>query len=94
MRKIIIYLIKLKLRIYAAYCILFRKYNHWIILNVDKDNLVKLLKDENFESNFLYHGVQPYIAYRMIKMVSNSKDDIDMALDKAKFEADAIQDKD
>jgi hypothetical protein len=82
---------KLKVRIIAAYRILFRKYNHWVILDVNDENLVKLLKNESFDADILYHGVQPYIYYKMIKMVGNSKDDIDMLLDKAKFEADASE---
>lgn len=82
---------KFKIRLHAAYRILFRKYNHWVILNVSDENLIKLLKDEDFDTDMLYHGVQPYVFYRIIKMVSNSKDDIDMVLDKAKFEADATE---
>ena len=82
---------KLKVRIIAAYRILFRRYNHWVILDVNDENLVKLLKNESFDADILYHGVQPYIYYKMIKMVGNSKDDIDMLLDKAKFEADASE---
>jgi len=81
---------KFKIRLLAAYRILFKKYKHWVILDVSDENLVKLLQDDDFDADVLYHGVQPYVFYKMIKMASNSKDDIDMCLDKAKFEADAI----
>lgn len=88
-RRLRVKMMKLKLRLLACYRILFKRYNHWVILNVDEENLVKLLKDETFDTDILYHGVQPYVAYRMIKMVGNSQDDIDMALSKAEFEANA-----
>ena len=64
---------KFYIRLLACYKILFRKYDHWVILDVDKDNLVKLLKDEPFTSDVLYHGVQPYVFYKMIKNISTRK---------------------
>jgi hypothetical protein len=37
----------------------------------------------------MYHGLQPYVVQRMINQCSTVKDDIDMMLDKAQFEAEA-----
>jgi hypothetical protein len=82
-------MMKFKLRLISCYRILFCKWKHWVIINIDQDNLIHLLKEETFGADILYHGVQPYIAYRMIKMVGNSQDDIDMALGKAEFQANA-----
>lgn len=84
-----VYLMKLKIRIKACYRILTRKYDHWVILNLDDDNFTKLLNGDPFETTGVYHGIQPYIYHKMIKQVSASKDDIELALDKAQFEADA-----
>lgn len=82
-------LLKFKSRLLVAYRILFRKYDHWLIINVDKDNLIKLLKDEDFETDGYYHGIQPYVYFKMVERVASSKDEIDMMLEKAKFEAEA-----
>lgn len=81
--------LKFLTRLKAAYRILFRKYDHWVILDVKKPELIKCLKDENFDVDVLYHGVQPYIYHKMIRMVAASKDSIEIALDKAQFEADS-----
>lgn len=81
---------KLLIRLKAVYRIIFRKYNHWAILNIDNENILKMLQGEKFECDVIYHGLQPYNMYCMIKQVSKSKDEIDMALDKALFEANAI----
>lgn len=80
---------KLLTRIRTAYKIIFRKYDHWVVLNVNDENLIKLLKEENFECDVEYHGLQPYVFRTMIKMVANEKDDNDMLLDKIIFEAEA-----
>jgi hypothetical protein len=82
-------LYKLNLRFTAIYRILFRKYNHWAIINLDDENLVKLLKEEDFTADCIFHGIQSYIFYRMVKKVGNYKSDIDMMLEKAEFEAKA-----
>jgi hypothetical protein len=82
---------KLIIRLRVCYNILFRKYNHWAILNLDKDNLVKLLQDKEFEADILYHGLQPYVCNRMIQMVANNFNDIDSICAKAEFEAEALE---
>ena len=66
-----------------------RKYDHWVILNLDEVNLVELLKDNDFEVDATYHGIQPYILHKMIERVSQDKDEIDMLLEKSAFEAEA-----
>lgn len=91
MEKFRVRLFKFKLRLRACYNILFRKYNHWVILDLDNENIIKLLKDENFDANILYHGLQPYNVYKIIQMVGNSKDDVEMLCYKAEFEANAAE---
>lgn len=78
---------KFLVRLKCCYIILFRKYNHWVILNLDKENLIKLLTDKEFEVSMMYHGLQKWCIYKMIKKLSNTKNDIDMILEKAEFEA-------
>jgi hypothetical protein len=77
-------------RLRVAFKILFGRRKHWAMINISKENLVELLKGNEFDVDVFYHGIQPYVFYKLIKCVSNSKDDIDMMLDKAKFEAEAI----
>lgn len=78
-------------RVTAAWRIITGKYNHWVLVNVDEENFIKVIKEEEFDCNFIYSGTLPYIYFLMLKKVSASKDDIDMALDKAQFEADASE---
>jgi hypothetical protein len=51
--------------------------------------MINLFSDKDFEVEVMYHGLQPYVVQRMINQCSTVKDDIDMMLDKAKFEAEA-----
>lgn len=65
------------------------KRRHWVILDVDRDNLIKMLTDEPFDVGIQWHGLQPHNINEIIKAVYENKDDIDRALDKAHFEANA-----
>jgi len=80
---------KFKIRIKVCWRILTRKYNHWIILNLDDDNIVKLLKDEDFDLDGQYHGLQPYVCNRMIQQYASNLDEVDMICQKAEFQANA-----
>ena len=80
---------KLIIRIVAAFRILFNINSHWAVIRISKDDLDKMLRDKSFEVDYTYHGIQPYIFYRMVKGISEEKSDTDMALDKAEFQAKA-----
>lgn len=82
---------KLKYRIFACFKILFGREKHWMIVRLDDDNLVRLIKDETFECSITYHGMQPYNYKSLIRYLSNSIDDIELICDKAKYEADSIE---
>jgi len=82
---------KFQARIVIAYRIIFRKYNHFAVISVTEENLEKLLEEKEFDAQLVYHGLQPYCIDRMIRMISNSKDDIDMALSKAEFEGNILK---
>ena len=77
---------KFKIRLRACFRIMFRKYDHWVILNVSRNDLELLVRDKNFDVEVLYHGIQPYILYKIIQEVENGTDGIDMILEKAEFE--------
>lgn len=81
---------KLWIRLRTCYEILFLKKRHWVFINVDRENLIKMLKEEEFTVSMNYHGLQPYNIFCIVKMIAEKKDDIDMICDKAEFEADAI----
>ena len=74
----------------VCWYILTRRYNHFVVLNLSKEELIKLLRNENeIEVDVYFHGIQPYVFNKMIKMISESKDDSQMLLDRIKFEASA-----
>lgn len=66
--------------------VLFR-YEHFIVLNLNKDDLMRLLMDEDFDIEGEYIGLRPYLVYRILKSHASLKDDNDMILMKAEFEA-------
>ena len=74
-----------------AFRILTGKDKHFVLISVNRDSLVKIIMNQEFSCNFKYLGCNPYLYFKMIKSIAASKDDIDMMLDKAKFEADASE---
>lgn len=80
---------KLKIRLVTCYRILFRKYDHWAVVSIDKGNLGKLLNDENFSAHITHHGTQHYVTMKMIKKVGEVFTWQNMTLEKAKFQYEA-----
>jgi len=76
-------------RLEAAWTILFSPKLHWILLSLDNEQFIKLFKQEGIELNFRYHRLQEYNFYDIVKRLAEQKDDIDMMLGKAEFEAEA-----
>jgi hypothetical protein len=60
-------------------------------MSIDKKNLIKLIKEENIEVNIKHHGLVEYNIQMMCKFIADRKDDIDYVLDKAAYEAAAIE---
>ena len=83
-------LYKLYMRIVATKRVWFGRDRHFVIISLDKKNLVELIKDEDFEINILTHGLRDYNVMRIIKNIAEKYDDIDMALLKADYEAKAL----
>lgn len=80
---------KLKTKIKIIWNILFR-YEHFVLLHVDRKNLENLIQDKDVDVQMMYVGLRPYLFFKLIKETGAMKSDIDMVLDKAQFEADAI----
>lgn len=80
---------KLAVKFTILWKIITNQYKHFVVLNISQDHMINLFSDEDFEVEVMYHGLQPYVVQRMINQCSTVKDDIDMMLDKAQFEAEA-----
>lgn len=80
---------KLAVKLIVIWKIISNQYKHFVVLNLYEEDLVNLFSDEDFEVEAIYHGLQPYVVQRIINQCSTVKDDIDMMLDKAQFEAEA-----
>lgn len=71
-----------------CYQILF-KHQHCALLSIEREELFNLFKGDAFDVHILYLGAQNYIVKKMIKQTAEGIDDIDIALEKAAFEAEA-----
>lgn len=80
---------KFFIRVVTCWRIMTRKYDHWVLLNIDDENLIRLLKDKDFEVTTPYHGTQPYVYNKMIQMVAKGFTEVDTVCAKAEFEAAA-----
>ncbi len=80
---------KLYIRLRVCYRILFRKYNHWALLNVKEEDFIKLLTGQEFTIDADIHGLHKYNLLKLIKQAAESYDEIDMLLEKTAFEAEA-----
>lgn len=65
------------------------QYKHCVVMNITEEQLINLFSDEDFDVEILYYGLHPYVFHRMINQCSTVKDDLDMILDKAAFEAES-----
>lgn len=81
---------KMKRRIRLAWEILTTQKKHWVFISLTEDELGKLIKEENFESNVVYCGLQRYNVAQIIRMLNNGIDLNEMILMKAEFEAKAL----
>lgn len=83
----------LRNRLKACWRILTGRWDHFAILGISSKSLSDLVIDEEgddnkeieMETNLV--GLPPYGFFLMIQLVSNSQDDIDIALHKAEFMA-------
>ena len=80
---------KLKQRLSLAFGVLTMKYDHWVFISVDRENLTKSLRKEDFEADLKYHGLQPYNVRYIISSIGNDIDPDALTLERAEFEAEA-----
>jgi hypothetical protein len=87
-----IFLNKLWVRIYTAWWVITHPKAHWVLINITKDNLINLIQEKPLEElDLTYHGLVNYNIYMICKNIHESRDEIDYILDKAQFEANAIE---
>lgn len=80
---------KLLIRLRVCWDILTMKNQHWAIISLSKQDLVDLLRSEDFDIDITYHGLQPYIIDRMIDNLADQKNEVDMLESRLKFELEA-----
>lgn len=81
-----------KTRLIAVWRILFsEKREHWLLISMDKPNLRLFLQDKEFDVVLTYAGLHDYNQRQLIKKISNSIDPDDLILEKALFEAKALE---
>jgi CRISPR/Cas system-associated protein Cas5 (RAMP superfamily) len=84
------FMIKFKAKLRVIWGIITGKYKHCFIVYLDTDNLKELVRGNDYAVNSEYFGLRKYIVSKIIKDISDTKDEIDLALDKAQFEADCL----
>lgn len=80
---------KLIVKLNILWKIITNQYKHFVVLDISQEHMINLFSDEDFDVEVMYYGLQPYVVQRMINQCSTVKDDVDMMLDKAQFEAEA-----
>ena len=80
---------KIFVKIEIIWKIITNQYKHFVFLRLNEKDLVNLFSDKDFEVEVMYLGLKPYLVQKIIKECAAAKDDIDMMLDKAQFEAEA-----
>lgn len=83
--KLLIALRKLRVKLTNCYRVLF-KYKHYVIIHIDKSEMVKMFYDEDFDVNMMLHSLDPYAVAMMINKLAESNDHARMALLKAELE--------
>lgn len=63
--------------------IMTNQYPHFVLLSVDKQNLINLIQDKDVDVKIGYVGLRPYLFFKLIQESGKMKSDIDMILDKA-----------
>ena len=93
----VIFIHQLYLRLHIGLGIIFARKKNFFICSISQDNLVNMLKADlagdgdysKVEIEFTYHRLQPYNVYKMVEIIYDKSDAIDMALHKAEYEANA-----
>lgn len=77
---------KFWLKLTAAYKILF-KWDHCFVVAIDRENLERLLLEDDIEASMTYIGMQSYNVKQVIHVLADTYDEDDMILSKAEFHA-------
>lgn len=82
MQKVKSYFKNLKNRLKVCWRILFGKYNHYVIINVNNDDFDNFTRGYAYDIDFHYMGMNNYLSWSLVKEISTIKSDTDMILDK------------
>jgi len=76
-------------RLKVAWKIIVNPNLHWVFISLTNEEFLNYLKNDDIDISFSYHKLQEYNAWDIIKKVAECKDDVDMILGKAQFQAEA-----
>lgn len=78
-------------RLKTAYEILFHPDKHWALIKLTPSEFVKSIGSGDYEVEIMMHRMVKYNVMKIMKDTANSRDDVDFLLDRANYEADAIE---
>jgi len=68
------------------------KYKHFFVVSLDKKDFIKFLSDDkNLSYKMRWSGMREFQMKLSIRIMSDSFDDIELALEKGTFEAEVIE---
>jgi len=91
-KSISVIIMQTKIKIKVCWYILTGKYEHWFICNLPQEELVKLFKDDSFDADLIYCGMQPYIFMKCLKYLGDGQEQCLIDLEKIEFEHNAKND--
>lgn len=77
-----------KIRLKTAWNILTGKHKRWLLISLKDEDFEKMKEDKTFSFTFAHSKIVPYLYFKMLKQIADSKSDIDIILDKAQYEAE------
>ena len=91
-RKFIVELKKILLRVIITYDIVFKQ-KHGVCIYIDEKQLLDFIKDGKCkgEFNYAYFGMTKHISHQLLKQIGDRVDLLEVALDKAMWEANLIE---
>ncbi len=80
---------KFYIKLKICYFIISGKYQHWFIINLTRDNLIKLFKKEEFIIQTECCGVRDYVVFKTLKSMGDAISDEELEISRIEFEVNA-----